>query len=177
MLKSAWVCDPGASTPVSMAGAMATGMEGAPSAAPPDSALLAWLQEHGLQDPRDFKFAFLTAEEAAAACQQAPQAAAAAWQAISPEDVQEESSWAIWVRRPRHPDLRPAPQQQPAPSRKGAWTGLRLKRPRADEGPANDLGRRKEAAKQAMQLALSWKEKGRLGQEWAAMAQIGRAHV
>ena len=45
---------------------------------------------------------------------------------------------------------------------------------RADQGPANDIARRRAAAKDALHLALSWTGRGRLAREWCRLQPARR---
>ena len=54
------------------------------------------------------------------------------------------------------------------------WGGLHAKKARADRGPANDIARRRPAAKDALHVALSWKGHGRLANERRSVNPAGR---
>ena len=128
------------------------------------SEFLGWLNANGLNVPKDFKFAFTSAGEAAKACPKAPMAAAEAWKAISHNDVEVPSSWTLWItnRRCGAPSIA---KQLSCPPVK-LWRGLCTRRARADQGPANDSIRGRPAAKDALHVALSWKRSGRLAKVW-----------
>ena len=49
------------------------------------------------------------------------------------------------------------------------WRCFRSRKLRADQGLANDTARRRLAAKDALHIALSWKEQGRLAREWCSL--------
>ena len=129
-----------------------------------ESKFLEWLNANGLSVPRDFKFAFTSELEAAKACPEAPMAAAEAWKAISSNEVEVASSWTLWTKKRRCGALPSAGPTLRLPAR--LWRGLRSRRDRADQGPANDSVRRQSAAKDALHVAVSWKGAGRLATEW-----------
>ena len=125
----------------------------------------AWLHTNGLHAPKDFKFAFTSAQKASDACPVAPETAASAWMSISHSEVEVASSWALWIKS-RH-DTRGRMSSIPHDTKPAfnIWRGLRNKKARADQGAANDSMQRRAAAKDALHLALSWKERGRLAAE------------
>ena len=69
-----------------------------------DSKFQSWLHANGLRAPKDFKFAFTSAQKASEACPVAPEAAANAWISISHGEVEFASSWALWIKS--HHDTR-----------------------------------------------------------------------
>ena len=139
-----------------------------------DSEFQARLHANGLHAPKDFKLAFTSAQKASEACPVAPETAANAWISISHSEVEVASSWVLWIKS-RH-DTRKRMSSIPRctkPTFK-IWRGLRNKKARADQGPANDSVQRRAAAKDALHLALSWKERGRLAREWCRLQTARR---
>ena len=132
-----------------------------------DEKFVAWLDANGLNVPRDFKFAFTSASKAADACSEAPDSAAEAWEAISYYEVEVPSSWTLWVQRRQNAN-RPLPRQAVRAPVK-LWRGLRSQKPRAGQGPKEDLARRHSAARDALNIALSWKGRGRMAGEWCSL--------
>ena len=63
-----------------------------------DSKFQSWLHANGLSAPKDFKFAFTSAQKASEACPVAPEAAANAWISVSHSEVEVASSWALWIK-------------------------------------------------------------------------------
>ena len=131
-----------------------------------DSKFQSWLHANGLRAPKDFKFAFTSAQKASEACPVAPEAAANAWISISHGEVEFASSWALWIKS--HHDTRGRMSSKPRDTKPTfkILRGLQNKKARADQGPANDSMQRRAAAKDALRLALSWKERGLLAREW-----------
>ena len=128
-----------------------------------------WLNANELHAPRDFKFAFTSAHKAAKACPIAPQAASNAWASISHSEVEVPSRWALWIKR--HHDAKGRVSSRPRDSKPTLtiWRGLQNRKPRKDQGPANDSIQRQTAAKDVIRIALSWKERGRLAIEWCQL--------
>ena len=127
-----------------------------------------------LHAPKDFKFALTSAQKAFDACPAAPEAAASAWVSISHNEVEVASSWALWMKSRRNPGGRmPTRSHDTKPAFK-IWRGLPNKKARADQGPTDDNARRRAAAKDALHLALSWKERGRLAREWCRLLPTRR---
>ena len=87
----------------------------------------------------------------------------------SHNDVEVASSWALWTKS-RHRGTGPMAihRQDTRPAFK-LWRGLRSRKVRADQGLANDTTRRRSAAKDALHIALAWKEQGRLAKEWCGL--------
>jgi len=126
-----------------------------------ESQFQSWLDANGLRIPRDFKFAFTSAQRAARACPEAPPVAADAWNSITHREVEVATSWALWIQSRRRGTVQmTTPRKSKVPPT--IWRGLRAKKARADLGPANDFARRRAAANDALRLALSWKGRGRL---------------
>ena len=125
-----------------------------------DKSFVIWLNANGLNVPHDFKFAFTSASKAAHACPEAPETAAEAWEAISYHEVEVPSSWTLWVQR-RQIANRPT-LQRPVRAPAKLWRGLRSQKPRQGHGPREDLARRHSAARDALNIALSWKGRGRM---------------
>ena len=94
-------------------------------------------------------------------------AAAEAWKAISHDDVEVSSSWTLWIQNRRCGDKLGAKQLSRLPVK--LWRGLRTRKARADQCPANDSVRRRSAAKDALHVALSWESSGRLASEWCQL--------
>ena len=126
-----------------------------------ESSFRSWLDANGLTNPRDFKFAFTSAQRAAEACPSSPSVAADAWSNITHREVEVTTSWALWIRNRRLSAVQMTTHSKPKAPPK-IWKGLRARKARADLGPANDLARRRAAAKDALRVALSWKGRGRL---------------
>ena len=126
-----------------------------------------WLNANGLDVPRDFKFAFTSASKAAEACPEAPDSAAQAWEAIDYDEVEVPSSWTLWVQRPRSAIKPQAQQPGRAPAK--FWRGLQAQKLRQSQGPKDDFVRRQSAARDALNLALSWKGRGRMAGEWCSL--------
>ena len=133
---------------------------------------IAWLDANGLNVPRDFKFAFTSASKAAEACPEAPESAAQTWEAISYSDVEVPSSWTLWVNRLRSTSGPLTRQPARAPAK--FWRGLRSQKLRQGQGPGDDLARRHSAARDALNLALSWKSRGRMAREWCSLPATHR---
>ena len=133
-----------------------------------DSTFQAWLQANELHAPKDFKFAFTSAQSAANACRVAPATAANAWASIPLDEVDVASSWTIWMQGRRATPPFPGKPVTAAPQAR-IWRGIRTLRARADKGPAHDRALRSNVAKDVLHLALSWKNRGRLAREWGAL--------
>ena len=119
--------------------------------------------------PPKFKFAFTSAHKAAEACPIAPEAASNAWTGISHSEVEVPSSWALWIKS--HHGAKGWMSSRPRDSKPTLkiWRGLQNRKPRKDQGPANDSIQRQTAAKYVIRIALSWKERGRLAIEWCQL--------
>eukprot|EP00972_Heterocapsa_arctica_P055753 8224393-Heterocapsa_arctica.AAC.1 len=76
--------------------------------------------------PRDFKFAFTSAEEAAEACPEAAAQCAAAWRVLSLADVEVDTAWELWTKF-RRSSLAPRVLAPPA-TKRTLWTGLRKRK-------------------------------------------------
>ena len=139
---------------------------------PTNKEFLAWLDANGLNVPRDFKFAFTSASAAADACPEAPDSAAKAWESISYCDVEVPSSWTLWVQRPQNASGSRPERSSRAPAK--FWRGLRPQKPRQGQGPSEDLARRRSAARDALNVALSWKSRGRKAAEWCSLPAARR---
>ena len=139
-----------------------------------DSDFQSWLRANGLHAPKDFKLAFTSAQKASDACPVAPETAANAWISISHSVVEVASSWALWIKS--HHGTRGRMSSKPRDTKQTfkIWRGLRHKKARADQGPANDSMQRRAAAKDALHLALFWKERGRLAREWCRLQPARR---
>ena len=126
-----------------------------------ESKFQSWLDANRLRMPRDFKFAFTSAQKAAKACPEAPSVAADAWNSIAHREVEVATSWALWIQTRQRRKVQMTAPRKPKVSPK-IWRGLRARKSRADLGPANDSARRRAAATDALRLALSWKGRGHL---------------
>ena len=126
--------------------------------------------------PRDFKFAFTSAQKAGEACPVAPSAAADAWEAISHDEVEVASSghWILWTKHRRGGSSQSTVHRVDRRPPRTLWRGFHTRKALADQAPANDSARRRSAAKDALHVALSWKGRGRLAREWCALPPATR---
>eukprot|EP00972_Heterocapsa_arctica_P016388 2416332-Heterocapsa_arctica.AAC.1 len=102
-----------------------------------------------MQKPRDFKFAFSSAEEAGGA---AGPLAAEAWTAIKAAAVDVPTPWTPWTQSRSRKQGELSEARSPGAKVNSVWSGLKKRNGRAED-PLQDMRRRESAAKGALALA------------------------
>ena len=136
------------------------------SDAEPD--LVEWLERHELSEARDLRFAFTSEAQASAA---GGSQVAEAWKFAQAAEGPP-SGWALWVapRVLQEAARPPAPPPPSVPGVPACWRGVRPRAEDRSDQPSKDAAKRRAAAEEALDLALSWGAQGKLAQEAKALA-------